>query len=314
VISTNNFYIYRHIRLDDLSPFYIGLGSKPKVYNTFKQEYRRAFAKSGRNKHWKNIVNKVDYRIEILFEANDYNVIQEKEKEFIKLYGRLDNGTGILVNYTDGGIGSFNLIPETKKKITEGSYRKIYQYSKDGIYLKEWKSITTASSELNLVASNITSSAKGVVPHCGGYQWSYSIKELQSVEIQKNTNMPVYQYNLSGDLLKIWDRAKDITDGLEIKSSCISACTSGKQKSAGGYIWTYSIMSADIIKSVYTPSSKRQPVLATNIKTGEEIMFVSQTEAAISLNIKQNCISRVVLGIRNQTGGYKFVLNNNNNE
>lgn len=93
-------YVYRHIRLDKNEPFYIGisLGNDPS--------YKRAYFKRKRNIIWNRIVNKSDYRVEIIFEDDCQEVIKEKEKEFIALYGRIDKGLGTLCNMTDGGDGT----------------------------------------------------------------------------------------------------------------------------------------------------------------------------------------------------------------
>lgn len=101
------YFLYRHIRLDKNEPFYIGIGVKPNEYVSEKIEFKRAFEKTNRNKHWKSITHKTNYKVEILFESNDENVIKEKEKEFIELYKRKDCCNGTLVNMTDGGDGSF---------------------------------------------------------------------------------------------------------------------------------------------------------------------------------------------------------------
>lgn len=233
------YYLYRHIRLDTNQPFYIGIGTKPKKYNSFKKEYQRAFVKQGRNTYWKNITNKTEYKIDILFESNDHDNIQEKEKEFITLYGRIDLGTGILVNYTDGGVGSSNMKFESQERIKNSTIRKIYQYSSEGIFIKEWNSISEASRKLKIHSGNITNCAKGKTPHCGGFIWSYDMTNIEPVTIQKNTNKPVYQYTLTGEFVKVWNRAKDIVEELNIGSSSITDCTNGKQKSAGGYQWSY---------------------------------------------------------------------------
>ena len=101
----NKFYLYRHIRTDKNEVFYIGIGSKRTDNN-----YSRAYSKNLRNYHWENIVKKTKYNVEILFETNDRNLIIEKEKEFIKLYGRSDLHLGTLCNLTDGGEGSVGTI------------------------------------------------------------------------------------------------------------------------------------------------------------------------------------------------------------
>lgn len=109
--------LYRHTRLDKNEPFYIGIGKK----------INRAYTKTKRNKHWNHIVNMTEYEVEILFDDLTWEEACEKEKEFIKIYGRRDLGTGTLVNMTDGGEGvlgtSFflgrNHKSETKEKMRQ---------------------------------------------------------------------------------------------------------------------------------------------------------------------------------------------------
>lgn len=100
----NKYYLYRHIRLDTNEVFYIGIGTKSN--SNRHHPYSRSKSKQGRNKIWKAIVNKnKDYIIEIIMEFDDYNLVKEKEKEFIALYGRKVLGKGTLCNLTDGGDG-----------------------------------------------------------------------------------------------------------------------------------------------------------------------------------------------------------------
>jgi len=103
--------LYRHIRLDTNVPFYIGIGKIEK----------RAFDKIYRNNLWKGIVRRTDFRVDILFEDLTWEEACEKEKEFIKLYGRIDLGLGTLCNLTDGGDGSpgARRTQETKMKISQ---------------------------------------------------------------------------------------------------------------------------------------------------------------------------------------------------
>jgi predicted GIY-YIG superfamily endonuclease len=90
--------VYRHIRLDKNEVFYIGISKNND----------RPYSKHRRSNFWKNIVNKTDYEVEILFDDLSWEDACEKEKEFIKLYGRKDLGLGPLVNMTDGGDGCNN--------------------------------------------------------------------------------------------------------------------------------------------------------------------------------------------------------------
>lgn len=114
-------YVYRHIRLDKNEPFYIGIGSD--------NEYKRANAKSHRNKYWTNIVSKSDYEVEILVDGIDWEIACNKEREFISLYGRIDLGTGSLVNMTNGGDGVLGLRhSEDSKKSMSEKRKGIRQY------------------------------------------------------------------------------------------------------------------------------------------------------------------------------------------
>jgi hypothetical protein len=99
--------VYRHIRLDNEETFYIGIGS-----------IDRAFSKQNRNVIWKNIVNKTEWDVEILFEDLTWKEACEKEKEFIEMYGRKDLKTGTLANRTNGGDGIGNHTEEAKRKIS----------------------------------------------------------------------------------------------------------------------------------------------------------------------------------------------------
>jgi hypothetical protein len=111
-------YVYRHIRLDKNEPFYIGIGSD--------NNYKRANQTNGgrRNNIWEKIFSKTNIDIEILLDNLTWEHACEKEKEFICLYGRIDKGTGILANLTDGGDGTIGvLVSKEKRKIMSERFR-----------------------------------------------------------------------------------------------------------------------------------------------------------------------------------------------
>ena len=101
-------YVYRHIRLDTGQPFYIGMGKDPG--------FKRAYSKRNRNTYWLNITNSTNYRVDIMIENLNFSEACVKEKEFITLYGKLNNG--LLCNMTDGGEGLFNPTDEIRKKLS----------------------------------------------------------------------------------------------------------------------------------------------------------------------------------------------------
>lgn len=101
--------LYKHINLKTKEVFYIGIGKTSK----------RAYSNKDRNRHWKNTVNKYNYKIEILFEDLTWKEACEIEKYLIAYYGRKDLGLGTLVNMTDGGDGlnGYKHNEDTKDKI-----------------------------------------------------------------------------------------------------------------------------------------------------------------------------------------------------
>lgn len=107
----NNFYVYRHIRLDTNTPFYVGKGKGKRAYS--KQ----------RNNYWHRIVNKHGYIVEIFEENLTEDQAFEKEIESIKLY----KSQGYCeTNFTGGGEGPSGAIrsEETCKKISKANKGK----------------------------------------------------------------------------------------------------------------------------------------------------------------------------------------------
>jgi hypothetical protein len=153
LVEKGKYYLYRHIRLDKNEPFYVGIGSKKNVnFLTMSNEYERAFVKKRRNAWWQKIIEKTDYTINIICESDNYDFIQEKEKEFIKIY------KNTLCNMTQGGEGTLGLEPWNKglniwvdrqhpnigRKLTEETKRKKSESMKNseknlkGKKLPEW--------------------------------------------------------------------------------------------------------------------------------------------------------------------------------
>lgn len=93
----SKYYIYRHIRIDKNTPFYIGKGSGD-----------RAFQKKSRNKYWKSIA-KIGYKVEIILKNLTQKEAYEKEIQLIKIYKSLGYCEA---NLTNGGEGAWGFKSE----------------------------------------------------------------------------------------------------------------------------------------------------------------------------------------------------------
>lgn len=167
------YYIYGHTRLDKNVMFYIGKSTKNLNFGTFKKIHKRAFskAKRARNNFWFKVINKTQYRVEILFESASEEEVFAKERELIKLYGRVDLGTGTLVNFTDGGEGLSNLVRKVQYKRGKDNKvsKPVYAYFKNGVFYKKFDCHSDAAKELKLSRPDIRKVLIGQTQYCMGF-------------------------------------------------------------------------------------------------------------------------------------------------
>jgi len=160
-------YLYRYIRLDKNQVCYIGIGTKYKMnyVQPTHLEFSRAYKISSHKKDnsiLNRILNKTEVKVEIVCESENYEEIKNKEKEFIKIYGKICNKTGTLANFTDGGDGSVG-----------NPLYKINQYTLDGEFIKQWNSIPEICSVLGFKPSGIRNCSCGLSTSSNGFIWKY---------------------------------------------------------------------------------------------------------------------------------------------
>jgi hypothetical protein len=94
----DDFYVYIHKTTDSNEVFYVGKGRGD-----------RAYALTGRNRYWKEKIESLNgkYTIEIVEKDLLEHEAHILENKLILEYGKVSDGTGSLVNWTDGGEGGF---------------------------------------------------------------------------------------------------------------------------------------------------------------------------------------------------------------
>jgi len=323
IVDNGKYYIYRHIRTDTNEVFYVGKGTKFKWDNEFNRPsvYKRATDVDSRNNQWHKVANKATYTVEILVESNDKNFINEKEMEFIKLYGRMDLGLGTLVNFTDGGdfYGkkadvSIRKTIETKRKrgnlsniknLVEwnklgiyGMAKKTYLYKDTGEYIKEFSSLVECGKYTNTSAAFIgekrrdKKSFKGYVASDTYYGEMidrgkyYNCTQIKSI-------FKICPLTLS--VLKRYSKMTDAANEQGVSLKNISEAVIEKSR-CNGFYWIYE-SEFDILGQIqFTKVGK--PVFGVNVQ-GEKMEFSSGKDAEKYINTSKGSVCAAI-----KSGGY----------
>lgn len=217
--------VYQHRRKDTNEVFYIGIGAC---------KYR-AYDITGRNKHWKRIVDKVGYDIEILIEDLSWEEARIVERQLIADIGRKDLGKGPLVNLTDGGDGCLgrHLTLETREKIAMKHRGKKLSQEHRRKLSQAWENRVTGplSEDHKKKISEANKNKKLSENHKKNLSLALANKP-KPWRLKK-----VYQYNLDGDLINTYKSYSEALSVTGIKG--IANNLTGRARTAGGFVWTY---------------------------------------------------------------------------
>lgn len=319
------YFLYRHIRLDTNQPFYIGIGQKSFDGTTDKSAYPRAFvAGAGRSDHWRRIARKTKYLVEILLESDDREWMYEKEREFITLYGRVDLGTGTLVNHTDGGEGLVNVAQEvilraleTKRKSgslqrnrehlakyrlpkggrAEWRERRCFLYdAQSGTFIKSFDSPKYCGEEVGRAGTFVSKLCRAEqIYKRWFFTYEYKGERIDSSKYSEASHYEreVVQYSPDG-LIEIarHKTAREASTGLGLSPASVSSAIRNG-RCAGGFRWGWH----DKGKGVAPKPSQHKwkswkPILKIDPKTNEVISeYKSVAEAAVKYGVSETAIS-----------------------
>ena len=201
------YFIYRYVRHDKNVPFYIGMGTRQDLSHVGSNNYSsrslyyRAFSKD-RNRTCLGIMDKTSYDVEIIYETTDLKHAEEKEKEFISMYGFVYDNTGTLTNLTKGGV-SFKTTDEyvknhhfaCKRKGAKfsGKPKKMYMYDRDGSFIEEFESINGFYKKYNYGAKSIGYLGDAIKNNISYKGYYFSLQKYDVLDISKYKWMGVYK-------------------------------------------------------------------------------------------------------------------------
>ena len=190
-------YIYQHIRLDTNEVFYIGKGVQKKQ----NYQYYRAFDKKRRNNIWNSIVNKTEFKVEILATNLSEKECFNFEIELISKHGKIFDNSGTLANYTNGGEGQLRFHKNSQKQIDAANKARAIA----------WK-LPKTKKQIEAVTKNI---------------------------LKANPEKSVLQYDLNMNLLNEFESLAEAARSINGSHGNISMCCNNKRKTAYKFIWKY---------------------------------------------------------------------------
>ena len=232
-----SFYVYRYIRLDNNTPFYVGKGKG-----------RRAKRIDQHNNVCNRIAEKHGFKVEYILDTSEESRAFEKEKEFIHLYKSLGYCEA---NFTDGGEGpsGYKYSKEQRQKVsnilkakTKGKNNPMYGRKHT---LETRKSISRTKKEnyekvqhpmygrkhTLETKKKISEAQKGIKSRLFGKKF----KKQTCEKMSKKQMIPV----ICIELQKEFESTKLAGESLNIMSSCITNMLKGRSRSAGGYTFKY---------------------------------------------------------------------------
>lgn len=247
----NNVYcVYRHIRLDTLTPFYIGIGKGLK----------RPYFAFGRNDTWNEIVKSAGYRVDIILEGMPKKEALLKEREFIALYGRTDLNTGILCNRNAGGQSGTSRVWTDAQRAHQSKISKTMFVPKSSRIAAAQKMKGRSVPKERIAKMLATRAISGwSVKESTKKKISESKKgkklSVESSIIMSETRTKSFTHNyktrsprnngffieksdlITGEILKIYKDCTEASLDTRINLKNIWQCVSGRSKSSGGFGW-----------------------------------------------------------------------------
>lgn len=212
-------------------------------------------------------------------------------------------------------------IEERVEKSVNPYCKQVSQYTTDGKKIQTFPSIKAAAITLGISAVGINHVLKERQVSCGGFVWRYgkvkridmkSFRENKKILFKEKRGQKVTQYDLKGKKVAAYLTIADGSRATGVVTGDICNVISGKQRTAGGFIWRkgWGKATIDVNNFVYGVAwraQKRQKKVTQYTIAGKLVKsFASVKEAAGFMNVNPNAISYACSNDRKTCKGYKW--------
>lgn len=281
------FYVYEIWNPLKNSPFYVGKSNFNRSKNTRKNghlsEARLALNKKRKRNHKINTILKIlkeGYNIDfrIVFETGDEIIAKNKEIELIAKYGRLDNGTGILTNMTDGGEGTVGYIfPQWLRDLR----RKLSRGENNGMFGK-----THSPEARKIISEKLREGFKNGSIRPTKHTEEHKQKLCDDNKGGKATARPIHQIcPITGEIIHTYDSSQSAAKIFNGSKSNINSCTKKhKNRICYGFYWRLADDSSESYPlDVYSLNERRDNRYRASkkvIQLDKNKQFVKEWESA----------------------------------
>lgn len=276
------YYVGVHRTNPDIFDGYIGCGVSKKDK---KKKVLKGFPKAVQKYGYENFIRETLFIFPDTEEGKQDAYKKESEivtTEFIK-----DPRT---YNISRGGFGP--LYPHE---------REISQYTLDGVFIRTWFSIKEAEDALGLTSILQCCTLKS--KYCGDWQWRYTSDNLDKLDPVRKREKTVYQFDLSGNLLKVWksgaEASKQFDNPASAKSAIHQVCV-GKHRHAFGYFFSYKN------KFTYTEKIWGTAIGKYELDGTFICSYQDVNEAANAVGVMPNNIHRAIEGYQKTCKNYRW--------
>lgn len=175
-------------------------------------------------------------------------------------------------------------------------YDSLYQYSLQGEFIKEWDSVTEAIQYYGCNSNRFNMAIVDKRSAFNSYWSKEYVEKLNTSSYRKSKHSEIYCYNLTGDLIQIYNSITDVVNDLNLSKSSVNDACSHKRPLKGMYFISDNTDIYNLIKSrklVYslTDTSVSKYKNGKLVQTYTSLHQAAKENSLSSFKIKQMILS-----------------------